>query len=141
MPGTSHPAQTDVAEVAPLGIHVTVVESGSFRTDFASLSLASAASRLDDNRHASGAMLDYYRRNAGQESGDPPAPRRQSSRPSMPANHHSRLVLGADALEGIRAKLARVADECAEWEDVTRAAAFCRGMVQPVSDTTEGVAL
>ncbi|WP_158169349.1 oxidoreductase [Mycolicibacterium smegmatis] len=97
-------------ELAPLGIQVTIVEPGYFRTDFLDgSSLHFAAAALDDYAETSGQMRDRAQSVSHQQPGDPRAGARVivevGGRPDAPL----RLPLGADAVERIEAKLKSVA--------------------------------
>ncbi|MFN0125571.1 MAG: oxidoreductase [Verrucomicrobiales bacterium] len=58
-------------ELAPLGIRVTIVEPGPFRTDFISRSLESARERLPDYDTTSGAFRRLVESMNGRQPGDP----------------------------------------------------------------------
>ncbi|TPW31994.1 oxidoreductase [Pararhizobium mangrovi] len=59
------------AEVAPLGIGVTCVEPGPFRTDWAGRSLSQTATAIDDYADTVGARLATTKKNSGSQPGDP----------------------------------------------------------------------
>ncbi|WP_110668802.1 oxidoreductase [Salinicola halophilus] len=59
------------AEVEPLGIAVTCVEPGPFRTDWAGRSLEQTATRLEDYQETVGARMTGTSRVSGQQPGDP----------------------------------------------------------------------
>ncbi|GAC1629106.1 MAG: oxidoreductase [Nevskia sp.] len=113
-------------EAAALGIRVTIVEPGPFRTDWAGPSLAVPAARVAayaDSAHRTIAMLNGY---SGQQPGDP-----EKAAAAMMAVVDSespplRLPLGEIALGRIRAKLAAMTEELAAWEAVSLATAFDR---------------
>lgn len=97
-------------ELAPLGIQVTIVEPGYFRTDFLDgSSLHFAATALEDYAETSGRMRDRAQAVSHQQPGDPRAGARVvvdiGGRPDAPL----RLPLGADAVERIEDKLKSVA--------------------------------
>ncbi|MBU8823811.1 oxidoreductase [Mycolicibacterium goodii] len=97
-------------ELAPLGIQVTIVEPGYFRTDFLDgSSLHFAANALADYAETAGQMRDRAQTVSHQQPGDPRAGARVivdiGGRPDAPL----RLPLGADAVERIEAKLKSVA--------------------------------
>ena len=112
-------------EVAPLGIKVTVVEPGFFRTDFLDeSSLVRTAQHIDDysesvgNTRAHAADVNHGQR------GDP---RKLASAFIALANAKNpplRLPLGSDTVERIEAKNAFVAKELAEWRDVATSTDF-----------------
>jgi NAD(P)-dependent dehydrogenase (short-subunit alcohol dehydrogenase family) len=59
------------AEVQPLGIHVTCVEPGPFRTDWAGRSLQQTPSRIEDYAETAGKRLASTREISGSQAGDP----------------------------------------------------------------------
>ncbi len=115
------------AELAPLGIHVTIVEPGPFRTDFLGRSGVVAAARIADYDNTAGNMRRYFAENDGKQKGDPlravHAMMQVVESPKPPL----RLLLGASALQRIRAKLDTWQKEIAEWETVTTGADFPEG--------------
>ncbi len=60
-----------LAEVRPLGLHVTCVEPGPFRTDWAGRSLRQTPSRIDDYASTAGARLKVTAERSGSQAGDP----------------------------------------------------------------------
>jgi NAD(P)-dependent dehydrogenase (short-subunit alcohol dehydrogenase family) len=104
------------AEVAPLGIKVTVVEPGFFRTDFLDdTSLSRTAQEIEDYRETVGrARAHAADVNHGQR-GDPAKLAKAfivlANAPKPPL----RLPLGSDTVERIEAKNAFVAAELAAW--------------------------
>ncbi|MHC8320469.1 oxidoreductase [Pseudomonas sp. GB2N2] len=113
------------AELAPLGIKVTLIEPGGFRTNFASSSLAIVANPIAayDSTPA-GQIRKHISGYAGHEPGDPikgmQAILDMLDAPKTPL----RLVLGADAVAAIRDKLAMVAAGIDSWESVSVATAL-----------------
>ncbi|MCA1400914.1 oxidoreductase [Bradyrhizobium sp. BRP56] len=113
------------AEVAPLGIKVTVVEPGFFRTDFLDESSLSRTAHQIEDYHASvgktrTAAADF---NHGQR-GDP---RKLAGAILKLVNADSpplRLPLGSDTVERIETKNAFVARELAEWRTVATSTDF-----------------
>jgi NAD(P)-dependent dehydrogenase (short-subunit alcohol dehydrogenase family) len=107
------------AEVAPLGIHVTVVEPGFFRTDFLDeTSLVRTAQQIDDYSETVGrtrALAADF--NHGQR-GDPRKLAKAFMELANAANPPTRLPLGSDTVERIEAKNAHVAQELATWRKV-----------------------
>jgi len=59
------------AEMAPLGVHVTIVEPGPFRTDFLSRSGVKAANSIADYDSTVGKTREYFRDQTGKQLGDP----------------------------------------------------------------------
>lgn len=58
-------------EVEPLGISVTCVEPGPFRTDWAGRSLRQTATAIADYEQTAGARLESTKKNSGSQAGDP----------------------------------------------------------------------
>jgi len=59
------------AEMAPLGVHVTIVEPGPFRTEFLGCSGVEAANRIADYDQTAGKTREYFHDQAGKQKGDP----------------------------------------------------------------------
>ncbi len=116
-------------ELAPLGIRVTIVEPGAFRTDFlTSQSLHRATQSIDDYEATSGKMLAHFTELDGKQQGDPAAAARAIidviSSPSPPL----RLALGSDALDRMRRKLAQVATELDRWESTSLSTSYAEAV-------------
>jgi NAD(P)-dependent dehydrogenase (short-subunit alcohol dehydrogenase family) len=58
-------------ELAPLGIRVTIIEPGPFRTDFLGRSGVVAKARIADYDSTAGNMRKYFAENDGKQRGDP----------------------------------------------------------------------
>lgn len=59
------------AELRPLGISVTIVEPGPFRTDFLGRSGKEAEARIADYDETAGKTREYFHAQAGKQPGDP----------------------------------------------------------------------
>jgi NAD(P)-dependent dehydrogenase (short-subunit alcohol dehydrogenase family) len=108
-------------ELAPFGIKVTLVEPGSFRTDFGGRSIAMSAKVLAEYAHtpagqARAMMSSGYH---GSEPGDPVKAAHAIIQAVDSNTPPLRLVLGPDALGAGRAKLASLAQNYAAWEQVS----------------------
>lgn len=113
------------AELAPLGIHATVVEPGYFRTEFLdSASLAVSPRVLEDYAESAGAVREAARRINLNQPGDPvrlaQAVMQLVASPTPPL----RLPLGTDTLQTIADKHAFVANETAQWRAVAASTDF-----------------
>lgn len=113
------------AELAPLGIHVTVIEPGYFRTDFLDASsLAIAPHVIDDYAATSGAT----RARAGglnrQQPGDPAKLAAAVVKLVDSGTPPLRLPLGNDTLAAIEQKSAFVAAETEAWRAVSSSTGF-----------------
>ncbi|HZS08185.1 MAG TPA: oxidoreductase [Blastocatellia bacterium] len=105
-------------EVAPLGIKVTIVEPGAFRTDFGGHSLAVAEDRIADYP-ATEQFLGWLKENDGKQPGDPRKAAKAMIRAVESENPPLRLALGADAVGGIGAKLQSVKADIDQWRQVS----------------------
>ncbi len=111
-------------EVAPLGIHVTIVEPGAFRTGLGSGGTTKIEPTIPDYEQTVGKTREWRESSAGREAGDPvkaaAAILQAVESPAPPL----RLVLGADALQWVRAKIAQMNQELDRWESVTLDTAY-----------------
>jgi NAD(P)-dependent dehydrogenase (short-subunit alcohol dehydrogenase family) len=111
-------------ELAPLGITVTVVEPGAFRTDFAGRSLVQSATVIDDYAATAGRRRKENDTMHGNQAGDPAkagaAIIAAVESPEPPAF----LLLGPDALAAYRYIADRRAGEIAKWEQLTSGTDF-----------------
>ncbi len=86
-------------EVAPLGLHVTIVEPGSFRTEFAGDVNMRPAASLDAYRPVIAPVEQFLDGQAGRQAGDP-AKAAQAMIAAVNGDAPPlRLMLGADAYE------------------------------------------
>ncbi|OMQ30466.1 oxidoreductase [Pseudomonas putida] len=112
-------------ELAPLGIHATVVEPGFFRTDFLDeQSLVKTALELSDYDDTVGAMRKHAEAANHAQPGDPvkfaEAMLALVNAPKPP----QRLALGSDTMARIEAKNRFVAQELAEWNELALSTDF-----------------
>jgi len=108
------------AELAPLGIQVTAVEPGFFRTDFLDASSLSASPpRIEDYEATVGAMRKAAASLNHGQPGDPDKLARVlvefADAPDPPA----RLPLGSDTVAAIEAKLVSDAAILSAWRDIS----------------------
>ncbi|MBI4783707.1 MAG: SDR family NAD(P)-dependent oxidoreductase [Oscillatoriophycideae cyanobacterium NC_groundwater_1537_Pr4_S-0.65um_50_18] len=104
-------------ELAPLGIHATVIEPGFFRTNFLdSSSLRRSAVQLPDYAQTVGKTGDMATERNYQQPGDP-TKLAQAILEIVNANEPPlRLPLGTDTLRAIAEKNAYVEQETAKWQ-------------------------
>jgi NAD(P)-dependent dehydrogenase (short-subunit alcohol dehydrogenase family) len=111
-------------ELAPLGISVTVVEPGGFRTDFAGRSLAQSAGALDDYAQTAGRRRKENDTMHGTQAGDPAKAAQAIITAVEAPDTPFLLLLGQDALTGFRAVAEAQLAEVAKWEDLGRGTAY-----------------
>lgn len=113
-------------EVGPLGIKVTVIEPGGFRTDFAGSSTALFAGR-PEYAETVGAMADYQRNYNGRQPGDPAKAAAVVLHIASLDAPPLRLLLGSDAAAAVeRADAARMeADRT--WRVISQSTDFEQG--------------
>jgi NAD(P)-dependent dehydrogenase (short-subunit alcohol dehydrogenase family) len=110
-------------EVAALGIHVTIVEPGAFRTAFNG-TLVAPSQPIEDYAATSGQMLQWLQQMNGQQPGDPHKAAIAMIQAVDHPNPPLRLVLGADTLDAVHAKLEAIATDLADWKDISINTAF-----------------
>jgi NAD(P)-dependent dehydrogenase (short-subunit alcohol dehydrogenase family) len=112
-------------QLEPLGIKVLIVEPGHLRTDFlARSSLRFARREIDDYTRTVGHARKVATEMDGKQPGDPVRAAAAIVDALDSSNPPLRLVLGADAVERVRAKLATVERDVAAWEQVSRSITY-----------------
>ncbi|MFP5076433.1 SDR family NAD(P)-dependent oxidoreductase [Rhizobium sp. YIM 134829] len=113
------------AEVAPLGIKVTAVAPGAFRTDFLSDHSIRKSSAADAAyAETIGRSTAAFDAAAGRQAGDPDRAAEAILALVKAENPPIHLLLGSDALRRTRVKLDQVQDEMAAWEETTLSTDF-----------------
>ncbi len=105
-------------EVAPLGIRVTLVQPGPFRTEFVSRSLDRAESHIADYDRTSGKFLRFIESMNGKQPGDPVRAAEAITAAVESDSPPQRLVLGRYANDKARKRLIDVEKERAAWEHI-----------------------
>ncbi|KRA01118.1 oxidoreductase [Achromobacter sp. Root565] len=107
-------------EVQPLGIAVTAVAPGSFRTDWAGRSMTRPPRAIADYDAIFDPIRKAREEKSGHQLGDP----RKAARAMLAAinadHPPAHLLLGSDALGLVRGKLAALREELTAWETVTK---------------------
>jgi short-subunit dehydrogenase len=104
------------AELRPLGIHVTVIEPGFFRTDFMDVSsLVRPAVQIDDYESSVGKTRSFAENQNHQQPGDPAKLAKALLELAALPDPPVRLQLGLDAVKRIEEKNALVHAESQRW--------------------------
>jgi len=107
-------------ELAPLGIQVTAIEPGAFRTNFLDgSSLLAAEARIGDYTATAGATRRWAKQTNYAQPGDPVKAAKVivdlAGRESLP----ERIQLGEDCFTAVAGKLARTARDQARWREIS----------------------
>ncbi|MGW2374953.1 oxidoreductase [Kitasatospora sp. NPDC001683] len=112
-------------ELAPLGVRVTIIEPGGFRTDFLSgSSLRTEPATIADYTAGAGPVREGLAQHDGRQPGDPAKAARAIVDITEAAEPPLRLQLGADAVERVEAKLELVRRELDQWRHVALSTAI-----------------
>ena len=107
-------------EVGPLGIKVTAIEPGAFRTDWAARSMQESSTPIGDYDDNVGARKTLIKQFADHLPGDP---RKVAEAVLMVAGLDEpplRLLLGRDVLAAVREKIADLTASINHWESITK---------------------
>jgi NAD(P)-dependent dehydrogenase (short-subunit alcohol dehydrogenase family) len=107
------------AELKPLGVSVTVIEPGPFRTEFLGRSGKLAAKELPEYKDTAGKAREYLETQSGKQPGDPQKAVGAIIAVVDSPNPPVHLILGKIALTRFRGKLADWEKEITAWENVT----------------------
>jgi NAD(P)-dependent dehydrogenase (short-subunit alcohol dehydrogenase family) len=107
------------AELRPLGISVTVVEPGAFRTDFAGRSLTQSSTVIDDYADTAGKRRKEHDTAHGTQPGDPSKAAEAIIAAVQSDEPPAFLLLGTDALNTYRRLTDARLDTITRWEHVS----------------------
>lgn len=113
-------------ELAPLGIKVTLIEPGPFRTEFINRSLEKGAEAIADYDATSGKFRKLLESLNGKQPGDPDKAADAIIRVVDESTPPFRLPLGAFAFRRIRQKLNEQIAELDAWESLGKNTDFSR---------------
>ena len=115
------------AEGKPIGIRVTCVEPGPFRTDWAGRSLKQTPNEIADYADTAGARLKGTTGYSGKQPGDPARAAAAMIRVTEEQDPPRHLVLGAFGLDAVTGKLRTTLAEVEAWREVGLATDFPGG--------------
>ena len=107
-------------EVRALGIFVTAVAPGSFRTDWAGRSMIRTPRSIPDYDPIFDPIRKAREEKSGKQLGDPVKAARAMLSVMDSDNPPAHLLLGSDALGLVREKLSAIGGEVDAWETVSR---------------------
>ncbi len=120
-------AATLAQEVAPLGIHVTAIEPGSFRTDWAGRSMDRVESTVADYEPILVPVRERRLDMSGQQLGDPAQAGRALLSVVEAENPPTHLILGSDALLLVAEARSAFDAETDAWSELSKSTDFPEG--------------
>ena len=106
-------------ELKPLGISVTLIEPGAFRTDFAGRSLTQSSTVIDDYAETAGKRRKEHDTMHGTQPGDPAKAAQAIIAAAESDEPPAFLLLGKDALSTYRRLAEARLDTINKWEHLT----------------------
>jgi NAD(P)-dependent dehydrogenase (short-subunit alcohol dehydrogenase family) len=111
-------------EVRPLGIYVTAVEPGMFRTDWAGRSMVRSERKITDYDAIFDPIREARKSRSGQQPGDPAKAGKAIAHFLTSTEPPLHLLLGSDAFDFVRKELDALRCEISNWENLTRSTNF-----------------
>ena len=111
-------------EVAPLGIKLTIVEPGPFRTNFAGSSFKQAKTIIDDYNSTAGAFRERMKQVDGKQEGDPTKAAQAIIDISKLDTPPLRLPLGKIAIVTLTTKLDSVQKDINSFKEIAESAVY-----------------
>ncbi len=111
-------------ELAPLGIKVTAVQPGPFRTDWAGRSMQLGDNSIADYAEHVGSRVSMISQIDGQQPGDPVRAANAVLQLVAMEQPPAKLLLGSVVLDSYREKLQELAESIDRWEALTRSADY-----------------
>ena len=112
------------AELRPLGIKVTLVQPGPFRTNFIVRGLDKATPRIDDYAPSVGKFAGFLAAIDGRQPGDPGKAAELIVQTVLAGEAPLRLPLGKYMIKKMRAKAASLTREAEQWEAAANGTEF-----------------
>ena len=120
--------ETLAKEVAGLGVHVTAIEPGGFRTDWAGRSMVRAERTIADYDALFDPLRARRAEGSGHQLGDPEKAAAAVLQVIDAPNPPVHLLLGSDALRLVAAGRAAVEEDFRTWEELSRSTDFPDGV-------------
>ena len=114
-------------ELKPLGIKVTIVEPGPFRTDWAGRSLLESEITIDDYAQTAGERRKQSKERSGKQQGDPVRGCEAIIRIVESDNPPLRLILGKPGYELVMKKVDSMRQEFEAYRELTFSADYPEG--------------
>ncbi len=111
-------------EVRPLGIYVTAVEPGMFRTDWAGRSMVRSGRSISDYDAIFNPIREARQSRSGQQPGDPAKAGKALAEFLTATDPPLHLLLGPDAFEHVQKEIDTLQSEFTAWQGVTRSTNF-----------------
>jgi NAD(P)-dependent dehydrogenase (short-subunit alcohol dehydrogenase family) len=111
-------------EVKPIGIRVTIVEPGPFRSDFAGGSLDIVVTSSEDYAVAAEFVRNYQQMKHGKQPNDPAKFGLALCTLVDADDPPLRLPLGVEAVQHLRAEMASVTAELDKWQELSNSTRF-----------------
>lgn len=119
-------------EVKPLGINVTIVEPGAFRTNFAGDANMQPEREIDDYKAVIEPLKEYLYGSNGKQPGDPKKAALAIIQAVESDNPPLRLMLGSDAYGVWEQKRTAEREEFQHWREIGINTAFEGATIQPI---------
>ncbi|MBB2999198.1 NAD(P)-dependent dehydrogenase (short-subunit alcohol dehydrogenase family) [Paraburkholderia tropica] len=116
-----------LAEAGPLGIKVTCVEPGPFRTEWAGRSLVQTPNRIVDYAETAGARMQRTAEGSGHQPGDPARAAQAIIRIAEVESPPRHFVLGAFGVDAVAARLRAALADIETWREAGLATDFPAG--------------
>lgn len=111
-------------ELAPLGIKVTLVQPGPFRTDFIAHSMDKAQGEIPDYQASSGKFARFLASMDGRQPGDPAKAAAAIVQMVLGGEAPLHFPLGKYVVKKLRDKAAALTREAEKWEETAAATEF-----------------
>jgi NAD(P)-dependent dehydrogenase (short-subunit alcohol dehydrogenase family) len=109
-------SQSLAKEVAPLNIHVTLVEPGAFRTDWSGSSAVDRKIRISDYDDTAGKFLQASHASVNEKPGNPALAAKLIVKAIASENPPLHLIVGSDGVKAITQQLQDIQNDLDTWK-------------------------